>query len=145
MTLHAEPSAKTTLYLSITVNHYVHDGLWAVRVEDNALWLASRDAKSLGIALNDDSRPWIDLASRKDIKAEFDPLQQHLSLTLKPSALNHRQHLVSQPPRRHRCCRRRKPWGRSLSTIHCTPAKAQRNDRLASRAGCKAPDGCLAN
>lgn len=98
MTLHAEPSAKTTLYLSITVNHYVHDGLWAVRVEDNALWLASRDAKSLGIALNDGSRPWINLASRKDIKAEFDPLQQHLSLTLKPSALNHRQHLVSQPP-----------------------------------------------
>lgn len=98
MTLHAEPSARNTQYLTITINRLAHEGVWAVRVEDNALWLARRDARALGIAPGEDAGEWINLSSRPDIRADYDRLQQRLSLTLDPAALRFQQHLISQPP-----------------------------------------------
>lgn len=97
MTLHAEPPTANTQYLSVTVNHYTYDGLWAIRVEDNALWIASDDAAKLGIASGQTNADWLNLSARQGIEIDFDSLQQQLSLTVPEQALTHVQHLDSQP------------------------------------------------
>ncbi len=97
MTLHAEPPTANTQYLSVTVNHYAYDGVWAVRVVDNALWIATHDAVRLGISSGQAKTAWLNLSTLPGIQVNFDSLQQQLSLTLPEQALTHVQHLESQP------------------------------------------------
>lgn len=97
MTLHAEPPTANTQYLSVTVNHYTYDGLWAIRVVDNALWIAADDAVKLGIASGQVNADWLNLSALQNIEVDFDSLQQQLSLTVPEQALTHVQHLDGQP------------------------------------------------
>ena len=97
MPLHAEPPAESTLYLSITVNHYLYDGLWPIRVDNGALWMSAEDAVRLGISAPKANASWINLSTAKHIQVNYDSLQQQLALTLPESELTHVQHLDAQP------------------------------------------------
>ena len=97
MPLHAEPPAESTQYLSITVNRYLYDGLWPVRVDNGALWMSAEDAVRLGISAPKANASWINLSTAKHIHVNYDSLQQQLALTLPESELTHVQHLDAQP------------------------------------------------
>ncbi|MGL5240355.1 MAG: fimbria/pilus outer membrane usher protein [Kluyvera ascorbata] len=99
MKLHAEPPTPNTQYLSVTVNHYTYDGLWAVHVTGNGLWIAAADAQKLGIAPESSAKGWLNLSAIEGLEAHFDSLQQQLSLTLSEHGLTHVQHLESRPRR----------------------------------------------
>lgn len=98
MTLHAEPSAENTQYLSITVNQYPHDGLWAIRVVNGALWITGEDAARLGIAPQKNNTSWINLSAQKNIQVNYDSLQQQLALMLPEDALTRTQQLEALQP-----------------------------------------------
>ncbi|MEG5548984.1 fimbria/pilus outer membrane usher protein [Enterobacter wuhouensis] len=98
LTARAEPAEASTQWLAITVNHSPRDGLWACRVEGDALWVTRRDAKTLGLRTADGRSEWVNLSAQPGLQVSLDTLAQQVVITATVKALDGQQHLVSEAP-----------------------------------------------
>jgi len=94
----AEPGADHTQWLAISLNHSVREGLWACRVEGDALWIARSDLKKLGLQAPDTPNEWVELSALSGLQVRIDPLTQEAIVTATAEALDNQQHLVSEAP-----------------------------------------------
>lgn len=98
LTARAEPAATATQWLTITLNHALLDGLWACRVEGDALWMTRSDITTLGLRLPTGDDEWVALSTLQGVRVTVDSLSQQATITATANALGGRPQRVSEAP-----------------------------------------------